>query len=106
MDCSIFLIWNVRGLNARARRDNVRIVVDCIRPTMVCLQETKLATISNWDILAFLGPAYHNFVYLPAQNTRGGILVAWRDGVFSVDHWRVHQHSVSIKFQEGDQPAW
>lgn len=58
------------------------------------------------DVLAFLGPEYHNFVYLPAQNTRGGNLVAWRDGFLTVDHWRVHQHSVSIKIQESDQPAW
>lgn len=65
MDCSNFLIWNVRGLNDRARRDNVRKVVDFTRPAVICLQETKLATISVWDIMAFLGPGYHNFVYLP-----------------------------------------
>lgn len=87
MDCANFLIWNVRGLNDRARRDNVRKVVDITRLTVICLQETKLATISDWEVLAFLGPSYHNFVYLPAQITCGGILIAWRDGTFTVDHW-------------------
>lgn len=47
MDCSNFLNWNVRGLNDLARRDNVREVVDRTRSAMVCLQETKLATISD-----------------------------------------------------------
>lgn len=94
------------GLNDRSRRDNVRKVVDCTRPATVCMQETKRSTISTWDILAFLGPRYHNFVYLPAQNTRGSILVAWHDGALRVDQWRVHRHSVSIKFHEDDQPAW
>jgi hypothetical protein len=48
-----------------------------------------------------------NFVYLPAQGTQGGILVTWRDGVFGVvDQWRVHQHSVFVKFSVEDKPAW
>lgn len=80
MDCSNFLIWNVKGLNDKARRDNVRKVVDITRPAVVCLQETKLALIFEWDILTFLGLEFRNYVYLPAQGTRGEILIAWCDG--------------------------
>lgn len=65
-----------------------------------------MASITDWDIVAFLGPAYHNYVYLPAQSTRGGILIAWREGGYTVDQWRVDPHFVAIKLREGDQPAW
>lgn len=48
MDNTTVLSWNVRDLNAQARRDNVRTLVDDIRPSIVCLQETKLDVISEF----------------------------------------------------------
>lgn len=73
----------MRGLNDQARRDNVRKVVNIAKSAVVCLQETKLVLISDWNIVAFLGAEYHNFVYLPAQNIGVDILMAWGDGSFS-----------------------
>jgi len=96
MDKLNFLIWNVRGLNDKARRDNLRKVVDEARPAVICLQETKLSHISAQDVSSFLSQEFANFVYLPAQQTRGRILVAWREGAFTVDHHRAHGHSVSV----------
>jgi len=75
MDNTI-LCWNVRGLNDRARRDAVRTQVDDIRPSVVCLQETKLDVIQQHLVFAMLGVNFTDFAYLPASNTRGGILVA------------------------------
>ena len=106
MDRSSILIWNVRGLNDKSRRDNLRKVVDESRPAVVCLQETKLSHISVQDVSSFLGQEFVNFVYLPAQQTRGGILVAWREGTFMVDHHRVHRHSVSVLLSSNDDPPW
>jgi len=40
-------VWNVRGLNGRARRNVVREFVVQERPTLVCIQETKLSDICN-----------------------------------------------------------
>jgi len=67
MDRSSILIWNVRGLNDKTRRDNLRKVVDESRPAVVCLQETKLSHISVQDVSSFLGQEFVNFVYLPAH---------------------------------------
>ena len=72
MDFSSILIWNVWGLNDRGRRDNLRKLVDDLRPCVVCLQETKLSHISEWDVASFLGREFSKFVFLPAQQTRGG----------------------------------
>ena len=78
MDNTTILSWNVRGLNAQARRDNVRTLVDDIRPSIVCLQETKLDVIPTSLILSMLGRAFPEYAYLPASSTRGGILIAGR----------------------------
>lgn len=84
MDNVSILVWNVRGLNSRSRRDNLRKVGEASRPSVVCIQETKLAHISERDVCSFIGHDFTQFVFLPAQQTRGGILIAWRDGSFSV----------------------
>lgn len=106
MDKLNFMIWNVRGLNDKARRDNLRKVVDDTRPAVVCLQETKLSYISERDVISFLGRDFTKFVFLSAQQTRGGILIAWRDGSFVVSQHRVHRHSASVLFSNNDDPAW
>jgi exonuclease III len=85
----------MRGLNNRARRDSVWRVVEAFHPTVVCLQETKLSHITGWDVMSILGREFQHFSFLPAQGTRGEILVAWRMGVFSSDHWIMHR----IQFQ-------
>jgi exonuclease III len=68
------LIWNV---NARARRDTLRELVAAERPSIICIQETKLHVILDFDVLQMIGSDY-DFTYLPVAETRCGILVAWR----------------------------
>lgn len=107
MDSSNILIWNVHGLNDKGHRDMVHRVVQSCQPAIVCLQETKLSSISLRDVLSILGQNFSSFVTLPAQGTRGGILVGWRDGSYNVEHYRVHRYSVSVFFQiDGQQPWW
>lgn len=61
MESPNFLIWNVQGLSKRARRDNDHKVVDASRSAVVCLQETKLANITQWGIMSFLSRDFQNF---------------------------------------------
>ena len=103
MDSISFLIWNALGLNDRGRRDSLRKTVDACKPSLVCIQETKLAVISARDIISLLGREFQEFVYLAAQGTRGGILVAWRQGIITSDQHRVHRHSVSIRLKIEDE---
>jgi hypothetical protein len=71
MDHPNVLVWNVRGLNEKARRDNVRLIMDSCRLALVCLQETKLASFSVGDILSLLGQDLRKHVFLPVNSTRG-----------------------------------
>jgi exonuclease III len=106
MENSCILIWNVRGLNDRAKRDSVKTLILDIKPSIVCLQETKLCSISDFDILSILGFGFSNFVFSSAQGTRGGVLIAWRDGSFVSVASVVKNFYVSVQFQEESGSCW
>jgi hypothetical protein len=68
----------------RARRDIVRVLVDGCRPGVVCLQETKLATVAQGDLLSILGTDFTELAYLPVFDTRGGVLIAARGTLVTI----------------------
>jgi exonuclease III len=107
MSSGSILVWNVCGLNARARRDIVRELVASEHPSIVCLQETKLHVISPFDLMQIVGPGFEYF-YLPAEGTRGGILLAWRASVWSVSSTSLQVYSISALFKPaaGGSPWW
>ncbi|CAD6231381.1 unnamed protein product [Miscanthus lutarioriparius] len=66
-------VWNVRGLNNRDRRNSIRDVVISSNADIICLQETKVANMSQHLLLSICGSAYDNFIALPANGTRCAI---------------------------------
>jgi hypothetical protein len=71
---------NVRDLNSNARRDDVRNLINSSSCTVACLQESRLNFIDSAIVSQTLAPAYTNsFCFLPAIQTRGGILLAYND---------------------------
>jgi exonuclease III len=58
MDLGNFLIWNMCGLNSRDWRDVVHELIASERSSVVCLQETKLDAISDFDIMLILGMGF------------------------------------------------
>jgi exonuclease III len=76
------MTWNVRGLNNPTRYEEVKQVVNTIRPDIICLQETKLQEINTSSIRSILWAEFEqNYCYLPATATRGGMLLASRESV-------------------------
>ena len=107
MDRTSILIWNVRGLNDKARRDNLRKVVDEARPAVICLQETKMVAITRQTILSMLGSDFdNNFICLPSVGASGGILIAWRRRLGAAQASRVDTHSVSVQFCSANGIPW
>lgn len=105
MDNITIMSWNVRGLNSRARRDNVRTLVNDLRPSIICLQETKLDVIPQSLVFSMLGINFQEFAYLPANGTRGGILIAGRQQVVSLGSVQVGCFSVSVRVRPAHQLA-
>ena len=69
-------VWNVRGLNGRARRNVVREFLVQERATLVCIQETKISVMCNSIANETLGTAF-DYDYVPAIGVSGGILLGW-----------------------------
>lgn len=81
------LSWNVRGLNNPAKQEDVKHLINIYKPELVSLQETKLVVIDQQAICNFLGASYENsFCFIPAEGTRGGILLATRDSSLLLHH--------------------
>ena len=90
------LCWNVRGLNAAARRASVRTTVTSSGASIVCLQETKIAHWTTHLVVDTLGQRFaRNFVSLPASGTRGGILIAVDEIFFNPHNCSTTEYTVS-----------
>jgi exonuclease III len=72
------IIWNVRGLNSRARWIAIRSLINTVDASLISFQETKMELICSRIVLETLGPDFDNYTYLPANGTREGILLAWK----------------------------
>ncbi|KAJ1283662.1 hypothetical protein BS78_03G145600 [Paspalum vaginatum] len=106
MNISSILVWNARGLNAKARHNSVRDTILSSRADIVCLQETKVATLSTHLLLTVFGPDFDKFVSLPAEGTCGGILIAWKSTVCQAISTRVDSFSASVLFAGLDGANW
>lgn len=66
------------------------------------LQETKIQAFTDRILLSMLGTELDRYVALPAQGTRGGILIAWKGNVCREITSRVDSHSVSVLFNSSN----
>lgn len=90
--------WNVRGLNSHAKKDCVRSRVYEAGSTIVCLQESKLQFVDSTIISHAIGPRFaNNFAFLPADGTRGGIILACDDIFFTLPDVLLGSYSLSAK---------
>lgn len=68
------------------------------KPTVVCLQETKLQDVSKNCIVQILGPNFqNNFFFLPADGTRGGIILAADDNYYRLSQCELKSFSLTTK---------
>jgi exonuclease III len=74
MDPKKILIWNVRGLSSTSRQDSVRTIVDASRVDIVCIEETKMLSITDGVLLAALGSDFSEFTAVPASGLVEGSL--------------------------------
>jgi hypothetical protein len=73
----------------------VRDFVASLHVNIVCFQETKLDVIDEFLVLQCLGPSFDGFVYLPAIETRGGVLLAWDTSVIEISNFSFDTFAVT-----------
>ena len=90
-------VWNVRGLNDRTRRNVVKEFVLLLKPTIVCIQETKLSSICNNVAVEIVGASF-DYDFVPADGAAGGIMLAWAHDCWSVDSLHRGRFSLTARF--------
>jgi hypothetical protein len=69
----MFAFWNARGLGDDSKCEVVRDNLLAAKRTVVCLQETKLASLDRAKSRSFLPPHLTDFRAVDAVGTRGGL---------------------------------
>ena len=92
------LIWNVRGLGDDDKCSLVRDVLTSCRPSIVCLQETKLQVLTQFKLRSFLTANLYNHAASPSDGASGGILVAWDSTVVTSQPVSTHKYHVTVSF--------
>ena len=88
--------WNVRGLNAPARRATVKELVVDTRCSLLCLQETKLAAITPGLAAEIAGASLQGTAFKRADEIRGGILVCWDQSLMQMDNVLTLNRSITM----------
>jgi exonuclease III len=95
------LSWNVRGPNNVAKQEEIKQVVQLHKPMVVCLQETKLNHFDPPLINRILGQDYNNNIsFLPADGTKGGILLACKDIGYQFTDILIKEFTILVKVIE------
>uniref|UniRef100_A0ACD6AT57 Uncharacterized protein n=1 Tax=Avena sativa TaxID=4498 RepID=A0ACD6AT57_AVESA len=89
--------WNVRGLNDPDRRDTVHETIASSSCQIVCLQETKLSSVSSFDAVYIGGNRLRGYAERPANGTRGGILLLWDDSLMQLSDVQLSEFCLSAK---------
>ena len=70
------------------------------KPSIVCIQETKLSSVCNSVSNELLGSAF-DYDFVPSVGVAGGILLAWRRDRWTVSSISKGSFSISAKLEEG-----
>ena len=93
------LSWNVRGLNNPQKREVCKNLLKEWRRDVVCLQETKLASINSALVRSLWGSPFVDWAVLDAIQTSGGVLLLWDKRVVEKVDVSVGLFSVSVLFR-------
>jgi hypothetical protein len=72
----------------------------------VCFQETKLDVIDDFIVMQCVGPSFDGYVYVPAEDTRGGILLSWDTSILEVERISLDPHAITREVIPRDNNRW
>ncbi|RVW43464.1 Transposon TX1 uncharacterized 149 kDa protein [Vitis vinifera] len=87
--------WNVRGANDSSKRRIIKAVIRSQRVDLLCLQETKIQSLSEGLVRSLGAGRWSKWVALDAVGSAGGMLVCWDKRSLEVMETEVGKFSVS-----------
>ena len=93
--------WNVRGSNDPRKRLVMKNLMREWKCDVVCLQETKIASMNRQLVCSLWGCPYVDWAILEADRTASGIFIMWDKRVLDKVEVLVGTFSVSVKWQRG-----
>ena len=91
--------WNVRGLNDPRKRLVVKNLLREWKCDVVCLQETKIASMDRQLVCSLWSCPYVDWAVFEADRIAGGILIMWDKRVLYKVEVMVGTFSVLAKWQ-------
>jgi exonuclease III len=95
----LFLSWNVRGLNDPKKRANVKNFIVSEKPDVICVQETKLSSVSNSLLKEIMGVLLDSQACILANRTAGGVILAWKSSLFTELSRQIKSYVVTVDLQ-------
>lgn len=93
------ITWNVRGLNDPNKRKVIKLAVRKWKAHVLCLQETKMNSLSGDIVKSLWGSRWVEWEIMEANGTAGGILLCWDSRWLAKVDVRKGLHSVSCVFK-------
>ena len=91
------ILWNVRDLIDTRKRLVVKNLLWQWKCDVVCLQETKIASMNRQLVCSLWSCPYVDWTVLEVDQTTGGILIMWDKRVLDKMEVMVGTFSVSVK---------
>ena len=99
--------WNVRGLNSKEKRAQIKNALKLWNGDIICLQETKLDHIGRAVIRSLWGNRFADWAYQESEGASGGTVIMWDKRVVEVQNCVKGQYSISCRFKNiQDQREW
>jgi exonuclease III len=95
----VFVSWNVRGLGDDGKCTIVRDHMITANPSVLCVQETKLASLSEGKARSFLPPTLSQFSNADADGSRGGMLTAFNPRLLNLTSSDARRFSLTTSFE-------
>ena len=69
--------WNVRGLNCKVKRSQIKNALKLWKGEVICLQETKMEIIGRAVVRSLWSNRFADWKYLESEGASGGVLIMW-----------------------------
>jgi hypothetical protein len=73
---------------------------------VVCFLETKLQVVDRTTVDRCLGREFDEYFFLPADGTRGDILLAWKSAVVSLSNPHYSNNAITERVGGSDSIGW